>query len=76
MNERKLDVYLGERLVGTLAETADHRVAFAYQRALCGCLAGGRFCHQSLFPACGAKGICAGLTGLSGAVGRIRGQLA
>ena len=29
MNERKLDVYLGERLVGTLAETADHRVAFA-----------------------------------------------
>lgn len=30
MNERKLDVYLGERLVGTLAETVDHRVAFAY----------------------------------------------
>lgn len=33
MNERKLDVYLGERLVGTLAETADHRVAFAYADA-------------------------------------------
>ena len=33
MNERKLDVYLGERLVGTLAETADHRAAFAYADA-------------------------------------------
>lgn len=33
MKERKLDVYLGERLVGTLAETADHRVAFAYADA-------------------------------------------
>lgn len=33
MNERKLDVYLGERLVGTLAETVDHRVAFAYADA-------------------------------------------
>ena len=33
VNERKLDVYLGERLVGTLAETADHRAAFAYADA-------------------------------------------
>ena len=30
MKERKLDVYLGERLVGTMAQTADRRVAFAY----------------------------------------------
>ena len=30
MKEHKVEVYLGERLVGTLAETADHRAAFAY----------------------------------------------
>lgn len=30
MNEDKVEVYLDDRLVGTLAETADHRVAFAY----------------------------------------------
>ena len=30
MKERKLDVYLGERLVGTMAQTKDRRVAFAY----------------------------------------------
>ena len=30
MKERKVDVYLGERFVGTLAETADRRTAFAY----------------------------------------------
>ncbi len=30
MKERKLDVYLGIRKVGTMAQTADHRVAFAY----------------------------------------------
>lgn len=30
MNKRKIEVYLAEALVGTLAETADHRVAFAY----------------------------------------------
>ena len=30
MNERKVEVYLHDRHVGTLAETADHRVAFAY----------------------------------------------
>ena len=34
VNERKLDVYLGERLVGTLAETVDHRVAFAYEMCI------------------------------------------
>ena len=33
MNERKVEVYLHERHVGTLAETADHRVAFAYSDA-------------------------------------------
>ena len=33
MNERKVDVYLHNRHVGTLAETADHRVAFAYSDA-------------------------------------------
>ena len=33
MNERKVDVYLDDRPVGTLAETADHRVAFAYSDA-------------------------------------------
>lgn len=33
MNEHKVDVYLKDRLVGTLAETADHRVAFAYSDA-------------------------------------------
>lgn len=33
MNERKVEVYLDERHVGTLAETADHRVAFAYSDA-------------------------------------------
>ena len=33
MNERKVDVYLDDRLVGTLAETADRRVAFAYSDA-------------------------------------------
>ena len=30
MKERWIDVYLHDRLVGTLAETADHRVAFSY----------------------------------------------
>lgn len=30
MKDRKLEVYLGDRKVGTLAETADRRVAFAY----------------------------------------------
>lgn len=30
MKERKVEVYLSERFVGTLAETSDHRVAFAY----------------------------------------------
>lgn len=30
MKERKVEVFLDERLVGTLAETADHRVAFVY----------------------------------------------
>lgn len=30
MNEDKVEAYLDDRLVGTLAETADHRVAFAY----------------------------------------------
>lgn len=30
MKERKLDVYLGTRKVGTMAQTADRRVAFAY----------------------------------------------
>ena len=30
MKERKIDVFLSERFVGTLAETADRRVAFAY----------------------------------------------
>lgn len=30
MNERKLEVYYGDRIVGTLAETANHRIAFAY----------------------------------------------
>ncbi len=30
MKERKLEVYLGDRLVGTMAQTADRRVAFAY----------------------------------------------
>lgn len=33
MNERKVEVYLHDRHVGTLAETADHRVAFAYSDA-------------------------------------------
>lgn len=33
MNERKVEVYLHERHVGTLAEAADHRVAFAYSDA-------------------------------------------
>ena len=33
MNERKVDVYLDDCLVGTLAETADRRVAFAYSDA-------------------------------------------
>ena len=30
MKERKLEVYLSERFVGTMAQTADRRVAFAY----------------------------------------------
>ena len=30
MKERKIEVFLSERFVGTLAETADRRVAFAY----------------------------------------------
>lgn len=30
MKERRLEVYFGERLVGTMAQTADRRVAFAY----------------------------------------------
>lgn len=30
MKERKMEVYLGDRLVGTMAQTADRRVAFAY----------------------------------------------
>ena len=30
MKERKLDIYLGERVVGTMAQTTDRRVAFAY----------------------------------------------
>lgn len=30
MKERKIDVYLGDRLVGTMASTADRRAAFAY----------------------------------------------
>ena len=30
MKERKIEVYYHDRMVGTLAETADHRVAFAY----------------------------------------------
>ena len=33
MNERKVEVYLYDRHVGTLAETVDHRVAFAYSDA-------------------------------------------
>ena len=33
MNERKVEVYLHDRHVGALAETADHRVAFAYSDA-------------------------------------------
>ena len=33
MNERKVDVYMHDRHIGTLAETADHRVAFAYSDA-------------------------------------------
>ena len=33
MNERKVEVYLHDRHVGTLAETAAHRVAFAYSDA-------------------------------------------
>jgi len=33
VNERKVEVYLHDRHVGTLAETADHRVAFAYSDA-------------------------------------------
>lgn len=33
MNERKVEVYLHDRHVGTLAETADHRAAFAYSDA-------------------------------------------
>ena len=31
MSERKLDVYLRERLMGTLVKTADHRVAFTFK---------------------------------------------
>ena len=30
MKERKIEVFLGKCFVGTLAETADRRVAFAY----------------------------------------------
>lgn len=30
MKEHKLEVYFGDRKVGTMAETADHRMAFAY----------------------------------------------
>lgn len=30
VKERKLEVYLSERFVGTMAQTADRRVAFAY----------------------------------------------
>ena len=30
MKDHKVDVFLDEKLVGTLAETAEHRVAFAY----------------------------------------------
>ena len=30
MNERKIDVFMDGRMVGTLAETIDRRVAFAY----------------------------------------------
>ena len=30
MKERKIDVYLNERLVGSMAETHDHLIAFAY----------------------------------------------
>lgn len=30
MKERKIDVFIGGRMVGTMAETADRRVAFAY----------------------------------------------
>ena len=30
VNERKVEVYYGDRIVGTLAETANHRIAFAY----------------------------------------------
>ena len=30
MKERKVEVFLDDRFVGTLAETADRRVAFAY----------------------------------------------
>ena len=30
MKEHKVEVYFGEQHVGTLAETADHRAAFAY----------------------------------------------
>ena len=30
MKDRKLEVYLEDRKVGTLAETTDRRVAFAY----------------------------------------------
>lgn len=33
MNERKVDVYLNDCLVGTLAKTADRRVTFAYSDA-------------------------------------------
>ena len=33
MNEHKVDVYLHDCHVGTLAETADHRAAFAYSDA-------------------------------------------
>lgn len=30
MKEHKVEVYIGDRKVGTMAETSDHRVAFAY----------------------------------------------
>ena len=30
MKDHKVDVFLDEKPVGTLAETAEHRIAFAY----------------------------------------------
>lgn len=37
MKERRLEVYLGERCAGTLAQTTDRRVAFAYSEEWLDC---------------------------------------